>query len=198
MESKLPAFTFRTLINNYGHFIKLKFGMDESAIEKDYNEYKVLQPGASVRDYMWSLFQRIVLKGGGSDTYFAMGVFVSRYEGKNGNQYHRIALKAEFEGLREQAKYSNIREGIAVKSDKRCPHSMKFDGVHDFDDFPDGLPLASDECSLDSCTCCFSGVPKRDENGSLVFTDKVQTKIDSVKPPASLWSKLKFLLNSMF
>lgn len=174
MKKKLPAFTFRTLINNYGQLIKESLGWDETTIEKDYNKYKVIQPDASVRDYIWSLFNRIILNSGSSSTYHEMGRFVARYEGKSGNQYHRIALKQEFESLKEQSKHSMVKQGIYVVGDKRCSHSMKYDNdiVHDFHKFPNGIPVANEDCSLLSCTCCCGIVGLRDVNGSLIWLDK--------------------------
>lgn len=102
MKNKLPAFTFRTLINKYGHYIKNKLGMDETAIQQDYENYKGMQPDSSERDYMWSLFQRMIIKGEGSDTYREMGSFIAQFKGMDGKQYQRLALVADFEHIKYQ------------------------------------------------------------------------------------------------
>ncbi len=147
--------------------------MGEEAIEQDYNEYMVLQPDASVRDYMWSLFNRIVLKGSDSSTYSEMGRFVAMYEGKNGNRYHRIRLNEEFKRLKDEYNYreKGFKWGFYLIGNERCPHSMKYDGDHDFNEFPNVVPLAGDDCTLLSCTCCLGAVALRDASGRLIRTE---------------------------
>jgi hypothetical protein len=168
MSKKLPAFTFRTLINNYGGYIGQTLGMDETAIQKDYEEYKELQPDGSVRDFMWSLFQRMILNGADDNVYRSIGRFVARFESKNGNQYHRLGLKMEFEAKKDEERSSGVVWGFECIADKRCSHSMKYDNIwHDFKEYPDGLPLASEECSLNSCSC----TAKKDKNGDIIFTN---------------------------
>lgn len=170
----MRTFTFRTLFNNYGWDIEKYLDLDEHQLELDYEHYQTQQPAASERDYMWSLFNRIILKDGDSSIYRAMGRFVSTYEGKNGNRYHRLALKDEFEGIKRQysSQQNGVKYGFYVIGDKRCQHSMTYDGNHDFEDSPDGKPLATDKCSLLSCTCCIGAIPLRDKNGDLVWLDK--------------------------
>ncbi len=148
--------------------------MDETAIEQDYSKYHVLQPNASFRDYMWSLFNRIILKGGDSSTYSEMGRFVARYEGKDGNKYRRIEFKIELEGIREGSSVSSLK-GVALNliimgSDKRCNVAMKYHGVkYPTDNLPEDLPIASDDYELGCCTCTTSLVARRDENGRLML-----------------------------
>ena len=172
MNGKLPAFTLRTLINNYGYYLKAKLGMDENDIEKEYQDFCSKQPDSSVRDYMWSLFNRSILRGGGMETYRSMGMFVARFEGKNGNRYHKIALEAQFKGLMEVSLRENIKSGISIIGNENCELAMKHNGTHDFNDFSDGLPLASHECSLLNCTCDIGIVPLRDINGRLIWLTK--------------------------
>lgn len=171
MGKKLPVFTFRTLINNYGHYIKAKLGMEEKDIETDFNNYKYIQSDSRVRDYMWSLFNKSIIKDDGIDIYREMGRFVARYEGKNGNQYHRIALKMEFEEIKRKFSLSKgmVKSGFYLIGDKNCPHSMRLDGKHEFANYQQCPPLATDECSLQSCTCCIGNIALRDENDNLIW-----------------------------
>jgi hypothetical protein len=163
MGNKLPTFTFRTLINNYGLFIKMNLGIDETSIEKDYENYKKMQPNASVRDYMWSLFQKSILKGADYHVFRAMGTFVAQYEGKNGNQYHRIGLIKEYE--------FSYKIGVVLIVDSRCPHAVKHQGTYPLEHFQDVLPLANDECSRLNCACCIGLKPFRDSNGRLILIE---------------------------
>ncbi len=174
MGDKLPAFTIRTLINNYGGYIKSNLGMDELEIQKEHVEYMDKQPEASVRDYMWSLFQRIILNGGDSYTHWLMGQFIAQYEGKDGKLYQRLSLKQQLDAFKNE--YGNRNDkiiwGFSIIGNKNCAHSMKHDTDYvDFEEYSEILPLANDECSLKSCTCCIVAVAKRDDNGKLIWSE---------------------------
>ena len=138
---------------------------------QDYNSYMSNHPNARANDYLWSLLNKLVLIDNDNGAHRAMGRFVAQYEGKNGNHYHKIGIAQRIQKESLEAEVKGFKMSLTVFPNKKCSHSMKFDGEHVLSDIPDGLPLANENCSLASCTCDVSLYPLRDKNGSLVWLD---------------------------
>lgn len=175
----MESFTFRTLINKHGHHIEKVLGLTEQDLEQEYSEYLKVQPKGTPKDFMWGLFNRMLLESAGdyiiqSGIYHAMAVFVSMYEGKNGNQYARLALAQEVNRSQTELKEAstNLIWELEIIADPNCDHAQSLDGVR----FPITddlvLPLANENCTREFCRCTTSRVPKRDDKGRIVLRNK--------------------------
>lgn len=150
--------------------------LDEQGLESDYAKYQELQPQASPKDYMWSLFNRMLLVKKESldkfyfkqkGVYASMAVFLALFEGKDGKVYDRLSHKAEIDGIRYQD--TDLLSDVEVIADKDCPYAMQYDGkVFPLDA---DIPLANDECKRLWCRCMLCGVPRMDENDDFVLKD---------------------------
>jgi hypothetical protein len=169
----MKKFTIKTLNNNYGHIIERYLGLDKEQLADDYSKYTILQPKASVKDYMWSLFNRMILSGGNpSMVYHSMAGFVSIYEGKDGKQYSKLAVKAELEKGKKKSKKTSVVLELEIIGDTRCSIGKKYDGTkYPMDTDLVDLPIAGENCERDSCGCTTALVPMRDADGRLVWKE---------------------------
>ena len=170
----MKTFTFNTLKNKYGGQIQLVLGIDACQLERDYNEYSVKQPIASDKDYMWHLFNRMLIASAGdhfmqSSIYHGMAVFIAIYEGKNGNPYKRLSLEAEVLKAKEDYESSSLKLVLKIIADPDCEHAMSLVGESYTLDKDFELPLANNDCERDLCRCTTSCIAQRDENGRLVM-----------------------------
>lgn len=192
----MKTFTYSALKNRYGYQIEKVIGLNEQQLEEDFKQYQKMQPDATVKDYMWSLFNRMILNTAGdystqSGIYHSMAAFVAEYDGKNGNKYKRKSLaqevnKAQMEAVRSSQ--SAVWE-LEIIADPDCEHAKYLDGnklpiTNDL-----VLPLANDNCTREFCRCTTSIVPKRDEDGRIIFNKR--PLVQKPKKKKKFWDFLK-------
>lgn len=189
MGSKVKTFTVKTAWNKFGQAIQDTLKMDRGLLEEDFEQYKSMQPDASIKDYMWSLFNRILLETAGDYTtqsgiYYSMAIFLAEYESNNGNQYARLALAQEVNKAQMETAESSqsVIWELEVIADTDCEHAKSLDGKK----FPITddlvLPLANEDCTRELCRCTVSRVAKRDEDGRIIFKKRPQVQQPQVQP----------------
>ena len=184
----MKTFTIKTAWNQYGQLIGDVLGHDRESLEQDFAKYQIVQPAASVKDYMWGLFNRMLMESPGdlhtqSMLYHSMAVFMSIYEGKNCNQYARQAIAQEVKKAQVESKENeNCIWELKIVADPDCDHTQSLDGIG----FPITddlvLPLADENCTREFCRCSVTRRAKRDENGRIIFINRRQQK-----PKAKNW-----------
>lgn len=186
----MKTFTYNVLKHRHGCHIEKVLGLSEQQLDEDFKQYQKMQPDASVKDYMWSLFNRMILNTAGnyltqSGIYHSMAVFVAEYDGENGNKFKRMSLAQEVNNAQIETaggSQSVIWE-LEIIADPDCEHAKSLDGTK----FPITsdlvLPLANDDCTREFCRCTTSRVPKRDEDGRIIFKNRPQVQ----KPKKKFW-----------
>lgn len=186
------TFTIKTAWNKFGQLIQDILGMDREQMEMDYEQYKLKLPAASANDYMWGLFNRMLLESAGdffkqSLLYHCMAIFMSRYEGRNGHKFKKLSIESSISKVWEKYETSNYEMELVVFPDTDCPHAMSLKGKR----FPLGLELAnilaSDECNQDLCRCVVRGMGKKDENGRLIRKDGIKEGTPKFKRWWEFW-----------
>lgn len=170
----MKTFNFQTLKNKYGDQIETVLGLDDYHLEQNYGEYTAKQPMASDRDYVWHLFNRMLIKSAGdyfmqSGIYHGMAVFIAIYEDRNGNQYKRLSLEAEVLKAREDYKSSRLNLVLKIIADPDCQYAKSLEDVSYPLDKDFVLPLANDDCERELCRCTTSCVVQRDGDGRMVM-----------------------------
>ncbi|MBO0340942.1 hypothetical protein [Flagellimonas profundi] len=190
----MTTFTIKTAWNNFGRNLERISGMNREEFEQDFEQFKSMQPKGSVNDYLWGLFNRLIMENAHrpqtqSSIYHLMSVFISRYEGKNSNQYTRLRLAQEVFMAQQQIKDGQGKDVIlelAVIPDPDCEHAksvarQRFPITDDL-----VLPLANKDCTRDLCRCSTSVSARRDENGRVIYTDRPKL-IPKKKPFWEFW-----------
>lgn len=165
----LKTFTIITAWSRFGQQIESILGMNRAELEQDYSEYQTRVQAATVNDYMWSLFNKMLLESSGDFhaqgmLYFSMYYFLEFYEERNGKQFKKLSLESYINKAREKHETSNYEMELVVSPDHECSHAMSMKGKR----FPLGMDLVSellsDKCERDFCRCIISGMSKRDAN----------------------------------
>jgi len=169
----MKTFTIKTAWNQYGQLMGNVLGHDRESLEQDHAQYQIVQPAASVKDYMWGLFNRMLLESAGdfhtqSMLYHCMAVFRGIYEGKSGKQYNQLSHQASLDKIRIDNESSRLVIELKVSPDPDCPHAKSMENKR----FPIETDLvsmlANESCHRDFCRCNILGLAKRDEDGNLL------------------------------
>ncbi|MEO1012661.1 MAG: hypothetical protein AAFX53_15260 [Bacteroidota bacterium] len=152
-------------------------GKQTEHIEKctqEFEEARKLKPTLTTNDWVWGKLQKVVLDtNGDSNIYWMMARFVARFEGKSGLQYCELAIKKRLQEDFQNRSSQTLIWAVEVMGDSRCGHGKNMQGKQ----FPieaDYNPanLAGKNCDLKHCTCMYSLVAKRDENGRIILKNR--------------------------
>jgi len=144
---------------------------DRERIRFEYEKVTRSKPWLTINDWLWSKLQKMVIETKGApEIYWMMSQFVSRFEGKSGLLYDRLAIEARLKNDLFQLQTDRIEWIATVIGDLKCRHGRKMDNKY----FPlDGnynpAELAGKKCEKQRCLCMYSIVPKRDSNGKIVW-----------------------------
>lgn len=167
----MKTFTFKTLNNKYGYIIERYLGLDKEQLEEDYSKYTILQPNSPVKDYMWSLFNRMIIPK--ENRYIicnSMAWFIAHYDERDGKQYNKLAISSRLVAYKNQAMKSSTVLEVEIIGDSSCSNGKKYNGTkYPIDDTLTDLPIADENCDRDFCSCSFTLVGKRDADGRLIF-----------------------------
>lgn len=124
----------------------------------------------NINDWLWGKLQKMILEtNGAAEIYWMMSQFVSRFEGKSGLQYDRLAIEARLKNDLYMLHSSSLERAANVIGDQECKHGREMNDLY----FPlkgnfNPAELASKKCEKLSCLCIYSIVPKRDDKGRLI------------------------------
>ncbi|MDO6602004.1 hypothetical protein [Arenibacter palladensis] len=178
MESKKKQITIEGIITFAGGALN-NLGYSNEYIESHYKEWAV-EGRESTNDYLWYLYNRELNNVEGltleqlylkqSNIYYAMGIFVLKYENGNRNHYTRLAFKSELLRYIETSRESDYQMEVIIIQGKNCEYVRTLVGqTRTPEEMLDWQPLASKDCTNpNGCNCAYSLVPKRDMNGRLV------------------------------
>ncbi|WP_088340537.1 hypothetical protein [Robiginitalea sediminis] len=200
----MKEFTLKRGWNRNKHLFKVVLGWDWADLETDYKSLK-MKKDISEKDYFWGLLNRMLVRSD-DDTqnihslnksiYLTMAWFVHWYEGKSGLPYSRLMIQAEIMDCKfGHIPNSHVMYEIAVIPDPECTYARSLKDTRypiDVDD----IPLATNDCLRPVCRCCLSVVPKRDENGRLVFKNRPSNGELVTKVPERIgfWAMVRKML----
>ncbi|MFD2589090.1 hypothetical protein ACFSQJ_19350 [Croceitalea marina] len=157
-----------------------RLGYSNEYIESHYAEWSSAEK-KSHNDYIWYLFNRALNNVDGlsveqvfeknSHIYYAMGLFVHKYENGNRNMYTRLAFEADLLKYIEQSSNSKLQYIVEIIGSKGCDYALSLDGQKlSPEEMFDWQPLASKDCTnCQGCTCTYSMTVKRDRNGKIIY-----------------------------
>ncbi|MEO2071854.1 MAG: hypothetical protein ABGW99_11025 [Zunongwangia sp.] len=173
--------TIDWLIQNYLSFFE-KFGMNEGNIIRHHKSWKENRPDI-IEDYLWYIFNRLLIENKHQSRdliefyernrliYSEMISFRRKIEGKKANEiqnmYNRNIVELELE--------KNSENGIAYdftvitpQDCKACQHLT--DKVISKREALENNTIPYENCTrTQGCVCLISIMPRRDENGRLIF-----------------------------
>ncbi|MGB5822159.1 MAG: hypothetical protein WBG90_21935 [Saonia sp.] len=146
-----------------------KKGRDTICIE--YENFSKDKPWITLNDWLWGKLQKMVLDTKGApEVYWMMSQFVSRFEGKSGLLYDRLAIEARLKQDKLKLENDRIEWVAEVIGDPKCTYGIEMDGRQ----FPlegdfNPAKLACKNCQKIRCLCMYSIVGERDSNGRLIW-----------------------------
>ena len=135
----------------------------------EYEEITKDKTWLNINDWLWGKLQKMVLEtNGAAEIYSMMSQFVSRFEGKSGLQYDRLAIESRLKNDLLMSHSSSLEWVVNVIGDQKCKHGREMDDLN----FPlkgnfNPAELASKKCEKLNCLCIYSIIAKRDDKGRL-------------------------------
>lgn len=146
---------------------------DKEMLKSEYENDIKEKPWLTLNDWLWGRLQKELIESNGDPSiYWMMSQFVSRFEGKSGLIYDRLALETKLK-LDCTALNKEIVWTVSVIGDLKCFHGNEMDSkTFLLENNYNPANLASDKCEKQRCLCMYSIVPKRDEKGRVLFKNQ--------------------------
>ncbi|MEP0133095.1 MAG: hypothetical protein ABJJ25_13935 [Eudoraea sp.] len=126
------------------------------------------------KDWFWGLLNRLVIETKGNPmVHHHQAVFVNLFEGKPGTPYDKLCIEAGLLNDIVQQKDVSIAlvTEIVTNGARGCSYALKVHGKKYPIDINNLNPaeLAGEKCTWDRCLCFYSVLPKRDQDGDLIW-----------------------------
>ena len=169
------------LVSDYGSFLQ-KFGLDEESIRSHYVVWKEKSGVASVRDYLWYLFQVILgetakqvknpvdLQKNNLEIYTAMWFYRTHVEGQKATELQQLMNDTRIRLWQTELPF---RFQVKVLSGQCCSYCDQLNNqLFPVEDLLQHRAFATEHClSETGCNCTIIPVAERDAQNQIVLKD---------------------------
>lgn len=177
---------------NFAYFFK-DYGLTTNDIKEDYKKFSVESPGSSSNDFIWQLFQGLIVEVSKTSkdlsemyrkqerVYYEMASFVREYEGSNGNLYKQLGFACQLHSLSSEV--TGFIMEVEVMSGSCCEYCNQFHSRRfSIEEVLNNKYLASEKCTNEfNCNCCYAVLPKKDTNGNLIRIEDAEHEESSIE-----------------
>lgn len=170
------------LATTYGPYLET-YGMPADDLENEYVIWLESQYTAGVGDFLWHLFQQIILmipKVASSEkdlyernqtVYGKMWEYLVIHEQRNGTHVLNLKFLNQLRAWKLEESESTFQQEVSIISGHCCDYCNSFNQrTLSIPEALDQQPLASKQCTREfgGCNCTYAVIAKRDSKGRLI------------------------------